>query len=151
MLTICILAPESTTNSLSSGSFVDAAGRLALPRCFRRHSTWRDRFATRCSHQASLHTPSTHTVLSWCWLALERVRLRYHVVQGPSIPFEIGLMYLLPLWENGCTVSIDRDPPVWPSVQDDGGYLSASSCGLWTVELVLSSSGLVESSRGVGI
>ena len=26
-LTICILAPESTTNSLSSGSFVDAAGR----------------------------------------------------------------------------------------------------------------------------
>ena len=25
-LTICILAPESTTNSLSSGSFVDAAG-----------------------------------------------------------------------------------------------------------------------------
>ena len=26
LLTICILAPESTTNSLSSGSFVDAAG-----------------------------------------------------------------------------------------------------------------------------
>ena len=58
---------------------------------------------------------------------------------------------LLPLWEHGCTVGIDRDPPVWPSIQDDGGHQSASSCGLWSVELVLLSSGLVESSRGVGI
>ena len=30
LLTICILAPESTTNSLSSGSFVDATGRTHL-------------------------------------------------------------------------------------------------------------------------
>ena len=30
---------------------------------------------------------------------------------------------------------------MWPSIQDDGGYQSAGSCGLWTVELVLSSSG----------
>ena len=37
-----------------------------------------------------------------------------------------------PLWEHGCTVGIDRDPPVWPSIQDDGGYQSASS--LWIVE-----------------
>ena len=30
-------------------------------------------------------------------------------------------------------MGIDRDPPVWPSIQDDGGYQSASS--LWIVEL----------------
>ena len=48
-------------------------------------------------------------------------------------------------------MGIDRDAPVWPSIQDDGGYQSASSCGLWTVELVLSSSGLVESSRRVEV
>ena len=29
-------------------------------------------------------------------------------------------------------MGIDRDPPVWPSIQDDGGYQSASS--LWIVE-----------------
>ena len=39
---------------------------------------------------------------------------------------------LLPLWEHGCTVGIDRDPPVWRSIQDDGWYQSASS--LWIVE-----------------
>ena len=39
---------------------------------------------------------------------------------------------LLTLWEHGCTVGIDQDPPVWPSIQHDGGYQSASS--LWIVE-----------------
>ena len=29
-------------------------------------------------------------------------------------------------------MGIDRDPPVWPSIQDDGGYQSASS--LWIVD-----------------
>ena len=59
------------------------------------------------------------------------------VVNGPAIPFVIGLMYcelhhsLFPPWEHGCTVGIDRDPPVWPSIQDDGRYQSASS--LWIV------------------
>ena len=29
-------------------------------------------------------------------------------------------------------MGIDWDPPVWPSIQDDGGYQSASS--LWIVD-----------------
>ena len=32
LMTICILAPDSTTNSLSSGSFVDAAGKYPFLR-----------------------------------------------------------------------------------------------------------------------
>ena len=37
---------------------------------------------------------------------------------------------LLPFWEHGCTVGIDRDPPVGgpPPRQNGGGYQSASSC-----------------------
>ena len=62
-------------------------------------------------------------------------------MNGPAIPFVIGLMEVVcfasypqppPTLGARCTVGIDRDPPVWPSIQDDGGYQSASS--LWIVE-----------------
>ena len=53
----------------------------------------------RSSSRSSLLTSGTsaHSINSHCadlsWLlALERVRLRYHVVNGPSIPSVIGLM-----------------------------------------------------------
>ena len=54
---------------------------------------------------------------------------------------------LLPLWEHGCTVGIDRDHPCGPPSRDDGGYQSASS--LWIVErgvvaVVMWSCGVIE-------
>ena len=53
---------------------------------------------------------------------------------------------LLPLWEHGCTVGIDRDPPVWPAPSRMMEVTRAPAlCGLWSWSAVVKwSCGVIE-------
>ena len=91
-----------------------------------------------------MHTASAHTVLNWLCLAGWSLGCRSELCSATMLGLRcvlriIGLVDYLghpqppDRSQHGCTVGVNRDPPVWPSTQAGWWrYQSASPYVRWT-------------------